>query len=161
MNQEIFKIMETPTKPQSSFLKKCVLVGIGAIAVLANVSHQYPTQAPVVNTTPFDNAEFGKIMANHAENRDRQVFMYTVVNSPADAATNYQMYSRVCTESDHGTQKVKALPFLRSAIALQFNLPESDSFVEDFASVVNATTLDLGCDRTAPLSQGEDLSSRD
>jgi len=153
--------METPTKPQSSFLKKCVLVGIGAIAVLANVSHQYPTQAPVVNTTPFDNAEFSKIMANHAENRDRQVFMYTVVNSPADAATNYQMYSRVCTESDHGTQKVKALPFLRSAIALQFNLPESDSFVEDFASVVNATTLDLGCDRTAPLSQGEDLSSRD
>jgi len=161
MNQEIFKIMETPTKPQSSFLKKCVLVGIGAIAVLANVSHQYPTQAPVVNTTPFDNAEFGKIMANHAENRDRQVFMYTVVNSPADAATNYQMYSRVCTESEHGTQKVKALPFLRSAIALQFNLPESDSFVKDFASVVNATTLDLGCDRTAPLSQGEDLSSRD
>jgi len=153
--------METPTKPQSSFLKKCVLVGIGAIAVLANVSHQYPTQAPVVNTTPFDNAEFSKIMANHAENRDRQVFNYTVVNSPADAATNYQMYSRVCTESDHGTQKVKALPFLRSAIALQFNLPESDSFVEDFASVVNATTLDLGCDRTAPLSQGEDLSSRD
>ena len=153
--------METPTKPQSSFLKKCVLVGIGAIAVLANVSHQYPTQAPVVNTTPFDNAEFSKIMANHAENRDRQVFMYTVVNSPADAATNYQMYSRVCTESEHGTQKVKALPFLRSAIALQFNLPESDSFVEDFASVVNATTLDLGCDRTAPLDQNKDLSSRD
>ena len=153
--------METPTKPQSSFLKKCVVVGIGAIAVLANISHQYPTQAPVINTAPFDNAEFSKIMANHAENRDPQVFNYAVVNSPADTATNYQMYSRVCTESEHGTQKTKALPFMRSAIALQFNLSESDSFVKDFASVVNATTLDLGCDRTAPLSQSEDLSSRD
>jgi len=143
--------METPTKTQSSFLKKCVLVGLGAIAVLANIP-QHPTQAPVINTTPFDNAEFTKIMANHAENRDRQVFNYTVVNSPADPATNYQMYSRVCTESEHGTQKVKALPFLRSAIALQFNLPESDSFVRDFASVINVTTMDLGCDRTAPTN---------
>lgn len=143
--------METPAKPQSSFLKKCVLGGLGAIAVLANIP-QHPTQAPVINTTPFDNAEFTKIMANHAENRDRQVFNYTVVNSPADPATNYQMYSRVCTESEHGTQKVKALPFLRSAIALQFNLPESDSFVRDFASVINVTTMDLGCDRTAPTN---------
>ena len=142
--------MKTSTKTPSSFLKKSVLALLIAIAVIANIP-QHPKQAPVINTTPFDNAEFSKIMANHAENRDRQVFNYAVVNSPADAATNYQMYSRVCTESEHGTQKVKALPFMRSAIALQFNLPESDSFVEDFASVVNATTLDLGCDRTAPL----------
>jgi len=135
---------------QNNFLKKGVLTGLVAIAVIANIP-QHPPQAPVINTTPFDNAEFSKIMANHAENRDPQVFNYAVVNSPADAATNYQMYSRVCTESDHGTQKTKALPFMRSAIALQFNLSESDSFVEDFASVVNATTMDLGCDRTAPL----------
>ena len=152
--------MKLPYLLQNNFVKKGVLTGLVAIAVLANIP-QHPKQAPVINTTPFDNAEFSKIMANHAENRDPQVFGYTVVNSPADTATNYQMYSRVCTESEHGTQKVKALPFLRSAIALQFNLPESDKFVEDFASVVNATTLDLGCDRTAPLSQSEDLSSRD
>lgn len=143
--------MKTSTKTPSSFLTKCVVGGLVAIAVLANIP-QHPKQAPVINTAPFDNAEFSKIMANHAENRDRQVFIYTVVNSPADPATNYQMYSRVCTESEHGTQKVKALPFLRSAIALQFNLSESDSFVRDFASVVNVTVMDLGCDRTAPTN---------
>ena len=145
---------------QNNFAKKGVLAGLVAIAVLANIP-QHPPQAPVINTTPFDNAEFSKIMANHAENRDPQVFNYAVVNSPADTATNYQMYSRVCTESEHGTQKTKALPFMRSAIALQFNLSESDSFVKDFASVVNVTVMDLGCDRTAPLSHSEDLSSRD
>ena len=151
--------METSTKTPSNFVKKSVLALLIAIAVLANIP-QHPKQAPVINTAPFDNAEFSKIMANHAENRDPQVFNYAVVNSPADTATNYQMYSRVCTESEHGTQKTKALPFMRSAIALQFNLPESDKFVEDFASVVNATTMDLGCDRTAPTDQ-QDLSSRD
>jgi len=151
--------MKLSALPQNNFVKKGVLALLAAIAVLANIP-QHPPQAPVINTAPFDNAEFSKIMANYAENRDRQVFNYTVVNSPADGATNYQMYSRVCTESDHGTQKVKALPFLRSAIALQFNLSESDSFVRDFASVVNATTIDLGCDRTAPTDQ-QDLNSRD
>ena len=92
-------------------------------------------------------------MTDYAEKRDRQVFSYVVVNSPAEPEVNYRLYSQVCIASDHGTQKVKALPFLRSAIALQFNLPESSSFVKDYASVINVTTMDLGCDRTAPLSQ--------
>jgi len=151
--------MNLSALPQNNFVKKGVLTLLAAIAILANIP-QHPPQAPVINTTPFDNAEFTKIMANHAESRDPQVFGYAVVNSPADPATNYQMYSRVCTESEHGTQKTKALPLLRSAIALQFNLSESDSFVRDFASVVNVTVMDLGCDRTAPLDQ-QDLSSRD
>ena len=75
--------METSTKTPSNFVKKSVLALLIAIAVLSNIP-QHPKQAPVINTAPFDNAEFSKIMANHAENRDRQVFNYTVVNSPAD-----------------------------------------------------------------------------
>ena len=153
--------METPAKPQSSFLKKCVLVGIGAIAVLANVSHQYPTQAPVINTTPFDNAEFARIMAEHARDADPTVSHFAEQMTSVEPATSYRLYSRVCSLSDHGTQKTNALFFLRGSISEDFNLPESSSFVKDLASVINVTVMDLGCDRTAPLSQGEDLSSRD
>jgi len=143
--------MKTSTT-QSSFLKKCVVVGIGAIAVLANVSHQYPTQAPVINTTPFDNAEFARIMAEHAQNADPTVLHFAEQMTSVEPATSYRLYSRVCSLSEHGTQKTNALFFLRGSIALQFNLSESDSFVRDFASVVNATTMDLGCDRTAPTN---------
>lgn len=92
-------------------------------------------------------------MTEHARNADPVVLHYAEEMTSADPTTNFALYSQVCIASDHGTQKVKALPFLRSAIAQQFNLSESSSFVKDFASVINVTVIDLGCDRTAPLNQ--------
>ena len=113
-----------------------------------------PTETPSVatDTRPFDDAEFVAKLKDIATNRNYLSRQF-IDGFAASRSYHYQAYLNICKLSNQGKDTTAAIYPLKQ-IALDVGrrngVELEETVAQDYASVLNAATLSMGCSRTAP-----------